>query len=54
LPNQKARAVLASVANEEREHLGAFYALLKELEPAEEKYYREGEEEVREMFKKLE
>lgn len=51
--NEKARAVLTDIANEEREHVGEFYTLLKELEPDEEKYYREGEEEVREMFSKL-
>jgi rubrerythrin len=51
--NAKARAVLVDIANEEREHVGEFYTLLKELEPSEEKYYREGEEEVREMFRQL-
>jgi len=52
--NVKARAVLTDIANEEREHVGEFYTLLKELEPDEEKYYREGEEEVRELFGNLE
>jgi rubrerythrin len=51
--NAKARAVLIDIANEEREHVGEFYALLKELEPEEERYYRAGENEVREMFSKL-
>ena len=52
--NKKARAVLTDVANEEREHAGEFMRLLMELEPEEEKYYKEGREEVEEMFRKLE
>ena len=51
--NEKAKAVLVDIANEEREHVGEFLRLLKELEPDEEKYYQEGAEEVEEMFKKL-
>lgn len=51
--NEKAKAVLVDVANEEREHVGEFMRLLMELEPEEEKYYNEGREEVEEMFKKL-
>jgi len=51
--NKKARAVLTDVANEEREHAGEFMRLLMELEPEEEKYYKEGREEVEEMFRKL-
>jgi rubrerythrin len=51
--NEKAKAVLVDIANEEREHVGEFLRLLKELAPDEEKYYQEGAEEVEEMFKKL-
>ena len=51
--DEKAKAVLVDVANEEREHVGEFMRLLMELEPEEEKYYNEGREEVEEMFKKL-
>ena len=51
--NRKAKAVLVDIANEEREHVGEFLTLLKELDPEEEKFYREGEEEVRELFDKL-
>jgi rubrerythrin len=51
--NEKAKAVLVDIANEEREHVGEFLRLLKELEPDEEKYYQEGAEEVEEMLKKL-
>ena len=51
--NKKAKAVLVDIANEEREHVGEFLTLLKELDPQEEKFYREGEQEVREMFDKL-
>ncbi len=52
--SKEARAVLVDIANEEREHVGEFLALLKQLEPEEEKFYREGEEEAREIFKELE
>jgi rubrerythrin len=51
--NEKAKAVLVDIANEEREHVGEFLRLLKELEPDEEKYYQEGAEEVEELLKKL-
>jgi len=51
--NEKAKAVLVDVANEEREHVGEFLRVLRELEPDEEKYYQEGAEEVEEIFKKL-
>jgi rubrerythrin len=51
--NEKAKAVLVDIANEEREHVGEFLRLLKELEPDEEKYYQEGAEEVEELLKKI-
>ena len=51
--NRKAKAALVDIANEEREHVGEFLTLLKELDPEEEKFYREGEQEVRELFDKL-
>ena len=51
--NKKAKAVLAEVANEEREHVGEFLTLLKTLAPDEEKFYRKGQEEVTEIFKKI-
>jgi len=51
--NEKAKAVLKDVADEERVHAGEFLRLLKELEPDEEKFYKEGTDEVEEMFKKM-
>jgi len=51
--NKKVKAVLVDVANEEREHVGEFLRVLRELAPDEEGYYQEGAEEVEEMFKKL-
>ncbi len=48
-----AREVLVDVANEEREHVGEFWRLLKELDSEEEGYYAEGENEVEEMIEKL-
>ena len=53
IDNEKAKIVLKDIANEEREHVGEFLRLLKELCPDEEKYYQEGAEEVEELFKKL-
>jgi len=51
--NQLAKEVLIDVANEEREHAGEFLRLLRELDPAEEKFYQEGSKEVEEMIRKL-
>ena len=38
---------------EEREHAGEFLRLLRELDPEEEKFYKEGYEEVEEMIAEL-
>ncbi len=51
--NKKAKVVLVDIADEEREHVGEFLRLLRELAPDEEKFYQEGAQEVEEMFKKL-
>jgi rubrerythrin len=51
--NELAREVLLDIANEEKEHAGEFLRLLRELEPDEEKFYKEGYEEVEEMIAKL-
>lgn len=51
--NEKARAVLMDVANEERVHAGEFLRLLKDIAPEEEKFYQEGIEEVEEIFQKM-
>ncbi len=39
--NKLAKEVLRDIANEEKEHAGEFLRLLRELDPDEEKYYRE-------------
>ena len=46
-----AKEVLIDIANEERVHAGEFLKLLYHLDPEEEKYYKEGFEEVEEEFK---
>lgn len=46
-------AVLTDIADEERVHAGEFLRLLKELAPDEEKFYKEGAEEVEEEIEKL-
>jgi len=51
--NRLAREVLLDIANEEKEHAGEFLRLLRELDPEEEKFYREGYEEVEEMMARL-
>jgi rubrerythrin len=51
--NQLAQEVLYDIANEEKEHAGEFLRLLHELSPEEEKFYKEGYEEVEEMIAKL-
>lgn len=48
-----AKKVLIDVANEEKEHAGEFLRLLRELDPEEEKFYKEGYEEVEEMIAEL-
>ncbi|HEX9901488.1 MAG TPA: ferritin family protein [Acidobacteriota bacterium] len=51
--NRLAKTVLLDVANEEKEHAGEFLRLLHELDPNEEKFYKEGYKEVEEMMAKL-
>jgi len=48
-----AKKVLYDIADEERVHAGEFLKLLKELDKDEEKFYQEGEKEVKEMMKEL-
>ena len=48
-----AQEVLTDIADEERVHAGEFLRLLKKLAPDEEKFYKEGAEEVKEMMDKL-
>jgi len=49
--DEMAKEVLIDIANEERVHAGEFLKLLYHLDPEEEKYYKEGFEEVEEEFK---
>ncbi len=51
--NELAVEVLKDIADEERVHAGEFLRLLKELDPDEEKFYREGADEVEEEIKAL-
>ncbi len=48
-----AKRVLLDIANEEKEHAGEFLRLLHELDPEEDKFYKEGYEEVEEMIAEL-
>lgn len=45
-----AKEVLIDIADEERVHAGEFLKLLYHLDPEEEKYYKEGFEEIEEEF----
>ncbi len=51
--NELAKAVLKEIADEERVHAGEFLRLLMELDPEEEKFYKEGYKEVEEKIKKF-
>lgn len=51
--NKLAIEVLTDIADEEKVHAGEFLRLLKELDPEEELFYREGAEEVEEEIKKM-
>ncbi len=51
--NKLTQEVLIDIANEEKEHAGEFLRLLRELDPEEENFYKEGYEEVEEMIAKL-
>lgn len=48
--NELAQKVLRDIADEEKVHAGEFLRLLKELQPDEEGFYRDGAEEVEEEF----
>lgn len=48
--NTLAQKVLHDIADEEKVHAGEFLRLLKELQPNEETFYRQGAEEVEEEF----
>ena len=51
--NELAKDVLIDIANEEKEHAGEFLRLLREIDPEEEEFYKEGYEEVEEMIARL-
>ena len=51
--NKLAIAVLKDIADEEKVHAGEFLRLLKELDPEEEEFYKEGAEEVEEEIEEL-
>ncbi len=50
--NKLAIEVLKDIADEERVHAGEFLRLLHELDPDEEKFYKEGSREVEEEIRK--
>jgi len=51
--NEVARAVLKDITEEELVHAGEFLRLLRELQPDEENYYKQGAEEVEELMETL-
>lgn len=53
IEDELAKDVLRDIAEEELVHAGEFLRLLKELAPGEDKFYKEGAEEVEEMIAKL-
>lgn len=53
IDDKLAKEVLVDIADEERVHAGEFLRLLHHLAPDEEKFYKEGAEEVEEEIEKL-
>ncbi|MDD3976654.1 MAG: ferritin family protein [Methanomicrobium sp.] len=53
IDNELAKEVLIDIADEERVHAGEFLRLLHELAPDEEKFYKEGADEVEEEIEKM-
>lgn len=53
IDDEFSKAVLKDIANEEKEHAGEFFELLRHLAPDEENYYNEGKKEVEEIYKKV-
>jgi rubrerythrin len=51
--DELAKAVLAHVRDEEKEHVGDFMALLEHLDPSVASALREGHEEVAEMYERV-
>jgi rubrerythrin len=51
--NELARAVLEDISEEELVHAGEFLRLLRELEPQEENFYKDGAQEVEEFIEKF-
>ncbi len=51
--NELARVVLRDISEEELVHAGEFLRLLRELQPDEENYYKQGAEEVEELMDTL-
>jgi rubrerythrin len=52
IDDELAKEVLIDIADEERVHAGEFLRVLKHLAPDEEKFYKEGEQEVEEIIEK--
>lgn len=48
--NVLAQKVLRDIADEEKVHAGEFLRLLREIQPDEEEFYRQGAQEVEEEF----
>ncbi len=51
--DERAKAVLKDIADEEVVHAGEFLRLLKELEPREEELYKKGYDEVEEILEEI-
>lgn len=51
--NERAKAVLQDIANEEKVHTGELFTLLFELDPVSAKAFSDGREEVKELLEHL-
>lgn len=50
--NINAKKVLSSIRDEEKVHVGELIALLKEIDPEEEKHLLDGQKEIKDLIKK--
>ncbi len=51
--NEKAKAVISDIRDEEKIHVGELMTLLKTLDPKEAEFFLSGETEVKELLEKL-
>ena len=51
--NEKAKAVLSDIRDEEKVHMGELITLIRHLDPDEAEFFKDGEDEVEELLEKV-